>query len=394
MLLSPVTTVECGLDATGVRPEDDGDSSLGEQYAAGALANRHSIEDDGVMAESQMRVALIGAGMMACRYHYPSLASFADVDLVGISDLIEDKAHAAARRFGIPVGAVYRDYRRMLAETVPDAVYILMPPQVLYEPAHYALTQGLHVFVEKPLALTTTQAKMLAYTAGEHECLTMVGFQRRFVPAATALRTRVEEHGPIHFADVSFLKGTPDLSVPAGFYDGAIDPLTSDGIHAVDMLRWLCGGEVEDVQVQVRQRGVAGPVPNAYSALVAFSSGAVGAMHYNLVTGRRIFRTEFSALNATAYVDADRESWFVADDGEPEVTSSRDYGRAAAVPDAEPEPQHWLGFWHEHRHFIDCLKAGEQPGSHFADAVKSMELAECLLAGLDGSHCENRDCRC
>jgi len=331
------------------------------------------------MAESRVRVALIGAGMMAGRYHYPSLASFDDVELVGISDLIEDKARAAANRFGIPEQAVYVDYRRMLAETGPDAVYILMPPQILYEPAHHALTRGLHVFVEKPLGLTTTQARMLAYTADEHDCLTMVGFQRRHVPAATALRARIEERGPIHFADVSFLKSTPDLSIPAGFYDGAIDPLTSDGIHAVDTLRWLCGGDVEEVQVQVRQRGVAGPVPNAFSALVSFSSGAVGAVHYNLVTGRRIFRTEFSAVNATAYVDADRESWFAAAGGEPEVRPSIDFGRSAVGPGDEPQPQHWLGFWHEHRHFIDCIGSGAQPETHFADAVKSMELVERIL---------------
>ncbi len=331
------------------------------------------------MAEARVRVALVGAGAMAGRYHYPSLASFDDVELVGISDLIGDKARAAANRFGIPQHAVHVDYRRMLAETMPDAVYILMPPQILYEPAHHALTQGVHVFVEKPLALTTTQARMLAYTAGEHDCLTMVGFQRRHVPAATALRARIEERGPIHFADVSFLKSTPDFSIPAGFYDGAIDPLTSDGIHAVDTLRWLCGGEVEEVQVQVRQRSVAGPVPNVFSALVSFSTGAVGAVHYNLVTGRRIFRTEFSAVNATAYVDADRESWFVADGGEPEVTPSIDFGRPAVRPGEEPQPQHWLGFWHEHRHFIDCVGSGAQPESHFADAVKSMELVERIL---------------
>jgi predicted dehydrogenase len=331
------------------------------------------------MNEPRVRVALIGAGVMACRFHYPSLASFDDVDLVGISDLVEPRAQAAARQFGIPSGAVYVDYRRMLAETQPDAVYILMPPQILYEPAHHALTQGLHVFVEKPLALTVTQAKMLAWTAGEHDCLTMVGFQRRFVPAATALRSRVEERGPIDFVDISFLKSTADLSIPAGFYDGAIDPLTSDGIHAVDTLRWLCEGEVEDVHVQIRQRGVAGPIPNAYSALVSFSSGAVGAVHYNLVTGRRIFRTEFSARNVTAYVDADRESWLVADDGEPEVTPSMEFGRAAAGPGREIEPRHWLGFWHEHRHFIDCLVSGVQPSSNFGDAVKSMELVARIL---------------
>jgi predicted dehydrogenase len=351
----------------------------------GPSGTRQDVQEDRIMSTPRTRVALIGAGVMACRYHYPSLTSFDDVELVGISDLVEDKAQAAAAQFGIPAGAVYVDYRRLLAETQPDAVYILMPPQILYEPVHHALTLGLHVFVEKPLALTTTQARMLAYTAGEHDCLTMVGFQRRHVPAATALRARVEERGPIHFADISFLKSTADFAIPAGFYDGAIDPLTSDGIHAVDTLRWLCGGEVEDIQVQVRQREVAGPVANAYSALVSFSSGAVGAVHYNLVTGRRIFRTEFSAINTTAYVDADRESWLVADGGEPEVTTSKAFGQAAAGPGREIQPQHWLGFWHEHRHFIDCLGSGAQPGSHFADAVKSMELVERILASTNRS---------
>lgn len=331
------------------------------------------------MSEGKVRIALIGAGEMAGRYHYPSLASFPDVELVGISDLIEDKAHGMAARFGIPRAAVWRDYREMLAATSPDAVYVLMPPQILYEPAHYALSQGYHLFVEKPLALTTTQARMLAYTAGEHGCLTMVGFQRRHVPATTVLRARVEAHGPIHSVEVSFLKSTGNYSLPAGFYDGAIDPLTSDGIHAVDTLRWLCGGEVEDVDVRVRRLGVSGPVANAYTALVSFSTGAVGTVHYNLATGRRIFRTEFSSQNATAYVDADRESWFVADGSEPQVVSSQEFGRPAAKAGEVLAERHWLGFWHEHRHFVDCLGSGDQPGSNFADAVQSMELVERIL---------------
>jgi predicted dehydrogenase len=329
------------------------------------------------MDGKQVRVALVGAGAMANRYHYPSLARFPDVELVGIADLVEDKARATAARFGIPV--VSTDYRRLLAETSPDAVYVLMPPQVLYEPAQFALTQGLHVFVEKPLALTTAQARMLAYTAGAHGCLTMTGFQRRHVPAVTALRARVEARGPIHHVDVSFLKSTADLTHPAGFYDGAIDAFTSDGIHAVDTLRWLCGGEVEEVQAQVRRRFVPGPLPNAISALVSFSSGAVGTVHYNQVTGRRVFRAEFSGQNITASVDPDRESWIVADNGEPEVTPSRDYGLEVAGSAEALEDRHWLGFWHEHRHFIDCVKAGKQPTSHFADAVKSMELVERIL---------------
>ena len=331
------------------------------------------------MSESRIRVALIGAGAMANQFHYPSLASFPDVELVAICDLLQDKARATAERYGIPPNRIYSNARRMLDESEPDAVYVLMPPQILYEPVHAALVRGLHVFVEKPLALTTNQARMLAYTAGEHNCLTMVGFQRRFVPAATTLRTQVEAHGPIHFADVSFLKHTSDLTQPAGFYDGAIDAFTSDGIHAVDTLRWLCGGEVEEVSTQIRQRSISGPVPNSYSALISFSSGAVGTVHYNLLTGRRIFRSEFSGPNVTAYVDADRESWIVNDNQEPEPTSSQEFGRSALASGESLQPHHWLGFWHEHRHFIDSIKSGTQPQTHFAEAVKSMELVEQII---------------
>lgn len=331
------------------------------------------------VTDPRVRVALIGAGTMANTYHYPSLASFPDVELVAICDLIQEKARETARRLNIPAERVYADYKKMLADVEPRVVYVLMPPQYLYEPAMYALKQGRHVFVEKPPALTTNQARMLAYTAGEHRCVTMTGFQRRFIPAVTALRRRVEERGPIHFAEVAFLKATSNLATPAGFYDGAIDPLTSDGIHAVDNLRWLCGGDVVEVHADVRQRYIPGPVPNSFFATVAFSTGAVGTVHYNTVTGRRIFRAEFHGQNVTGYVDADRESFVVADNHEPETTSSAEFGRSVLRPGEELRPYHWLGFWHESRHFIDCVKLGRQPSSHFADAVKSMELVERIL---------------
>jgi virulence factor len=322
------------------------------------------------------RVALIGAGAMANRYHYPSLATFPDVELVAICDLLEDKARQTAARLGIPGERVYSDYRKMLSDVQPQAVYVLMPPQHVYEPAMTVLKQGRHLFVEKPLALTANQARELAYAAGTHDCLTMVGFQRRHIPAVTALRRRVEERGPIYFAEVAFLKSTRDLATGTRFYDGAIDPLTSDGIHAVDNLRWLCGGEVEEVHANVARRFVPGPTANTFFAQVHFSNGALGTVHYNLVTGRRIFRTEFHGPNITAYVDADRESWLVADDGKQEVRPSQEYGRGALREGEELKEFHWLGFWQEARHFIDCIQAGQQPTSHFADAVKSMELVE------------------
>jgi len=304
-----------------------------------------------------------------------------DVELVALCDRVEDRALETAKRWD--VAQTYTSFEKMLAETDPQAVYIIMGPDAVQEPVTIALKQGRNVFIEKPPGLTLNQVKLFAYQAEANGCLTMVGFQRRFLPAMTALKARVEARGPIHSVAVANLKSTRDLASPAS--SGVLDQLTSDGMHAVDNLRWLCGGEVTHVTSSVRTLNVPGPVANAVMAQVEFSSGAVGHLQYSHMTGGMsitegataagIFRSEIHGLNVSAMVDAERDSYFVADNGEPERWESKSF----AEPNGD-NPNHWLGFWHESRHFIDCVKAGTQPSSNFADAVKTFELIAQLYA--------------
>ena len=53
------------------------------------------------MQDKRVRLALIGAGGMANSVHYPSLAEMDDVELVALCDLVEDKLHSTADKFGI-----------------------------------------------------------------------------------------------------------------------------------------------------------------------------------------------------------------------------------------------------------------------------------------------------
>ena len=323
----------------------------------------------------KVRVGFVGAGDLANSIHYPCLASLPDVELVATCDLVVDKAKETAERFSIP--QVFTDYEEMLAEVDPQVVYVIMPPQNLFAPAATVLQQGRHLFVEKPLGMNAKQAHMLAYWAKEHACLTAVGFQRRHIPALTALKQRVEERGPIHRASVSFLKGGPNRphGKPSGVYGGVIDPLTVDGIHAVDNLRFLCGGEVEDVAAQVRTRYMPGPFPNEFTALVSFSTGAVGILNFSYVSCVGVFRAEVDGKDISAYVDAATQSYIKTGDGTHEVYDSKEFGTKEGVS-GDDTSVNWMGFWHEDRHFIDCVKEGRQPLTHFADAVKSMELVE------------------
>ena len=113
---------------------------------------------------------------------------------------------------------------------------------------------------------------------------------------------------------------------------------------------------------------------NEYTALVSFSTGAVGVLNCSYVTGAGVFRAEFHGRNISPCVDAASESFIRRSKDDRESYQSRAFATKDGLPG--DESPNWMGFWHENRHFIDCVRQNRQPLTHFADAVKSMELVE------------------
>jgi virulence factor len=312
----------------------------------------------------RVRVALIGAGAMANSMHYPSLAEFEDVELVGLCDLVEEKLHATADRFGIE--RRYVDYRRMVEETAPQAVYVLMPPHQLFDIVVWLLKRGLHVFIEKPPGVTLEQTRQMAHWAEENGCLTMVGFNRRFIPLLRYCRDKVRaEGGYIHQCVATFYK---DYRKGGPYYDGAVDILTSDAIHAVDALRFMAG--VEAVRVASSVRSLGRPFDTSFNALIEFENGCIGVLLTNWMAGGRVHTFEMHGFGISAFCDGDSQAVIHKDDKlNVEVIT-------AAAAAASEERYKTYGFFQENRHFIDCLKANQEPETCFSDAVRTMELVQ------------------
>ena len=112
------------------------------------------------MKKEKIRLALVGAGGMANSVHYPSLAEFPDVEMAGLCDLMEEKLKTTADKFHIK--KTFTDYKKMLDEIEPGAVYVLMPPHHLYDLVIECLNRKLNVFIEKPPGITTEQTKNMA----------------------------------------------------------------------------------------------------------------------------------------------------------------------------------------------------------------------------------------
>ena len=311
---------------------------------------------------------MVGAGRMANTAHYPSLAAMPDVEIVGIAELNAERLQATADKYDI--AGRYSDFRQLVAREKPDAVYAIMPPQHLHNLVVDLLELGVHVFVEKPPALTTYQTEALAWYADRHDRLTMVGFNRRYTEMLRRCRAAITERGPLHQCLAGFHKfeGSAD---GYGYGRGAGSHLTTDIVHAVDTMRWMAGGEV--VAVAADNRAVDMPFVNTHNALVTFSTGCTAILTASRRSGRRDHYFEMHGQGVSAFAD---DQWLASiyRDGAAEGESVD-----AAEVGGGSEVIYRFGFFAENRHFIDSIKAGRQPDSCFADAVKTMDLVDRIM---------------
>ena len=313
---------------------------------------------------TRVRVAYVGCGDQSNFAHYPSLASMADVEIAGICDLLDDRLKATGDKYGI--ARRYTDYKKMVQELAPDAVYVVGQPDVMYPIWRWCLENKLNLFIEKPMGLTIHQARNLAWLARKNGCITQVGFQRRICPIVVKLRDECLKRGPITHATVRFYKRN------IAPYLDARDHMMDDGVHAIDTLRSLCGGELVELWSHCRRIGT--PDINFISATMVFDTGAVGVMMNSWSSGRRIFDVEMHAPNICAEVEVEGKGYLYADGDTKGVEFD--------TKEIAGNPNIWAfgGFAAKHREFIDCVRAGRQPASNFADAVKTMEIAEKILA--------------
>ncbi|MGD0090352.1 MAG: Gfo/Idh/MocA family oxidoreductase [Planctomycetota bacterium] len=320
--------------------------------------------------DRRVRVAIVGAGDQANFAHYPSLASMSDVELAAICDINPARLQATAAKYAIAkrYGAD-RDplaYRKMVEDVAPEAIYVIGLPNIMYDLWVWCLTQGLNLFIEKPMGVNLHSARNLARLAEKHGCITQVGFQRRATPMIVKLREECLKRGPIFHACCVFFKCS---LVP---YTDLRDRLIDDGIHAVDTIRWMCGGEALKVHSVMQSVGV--PDNNTVSALIEFSTGAVGVMVTTWASGRRIFKVEMHSPGV--WVDAEHEGkgiLYANGDTQGVVHDAKEIAGGSEI-------WRYAGFLAKHREFIDGVKTKTPPGSNFSDAVKTMELAEKIVA--------------
>jgi predicted dehydrogenase len=189
-----------------------------------------------------LRTCVIGMGPIGNR-HADMYREDPLAELVGVCDIIRQRADAAADRLGVPA---FHDARAMLGALRPDVCSITTGGYEYgsdhYEPTMQALEAGCHVLGEKPISNEIPKAEEMVAMARERGLCYGINLNHRFTPAARVAKRWQDEGrlGHLLFINMSMWIMNPVESSPY-FQIKALHP------HTVDVMRHFCG-DVEAVQ--------------------------------------------------------------------------------------------------------------------------------------------------
>jgi len=136
---------------------------------------------------AQLRVGMLGCGGIA-RTHALNLSKLEAVRLVAFCDIREEAAKAFNEQYAAGKGVVYKDFTEMFRKTAMDVVYVCLPPFAHSTEVDEAAERGVHVFIEKPIALDMATANRMVNAVENAGVKAQVGFVLRFGSAVEATK--------------------------------------------------------------------------------------------------------------------------------------------------------------------------------------------------------------
>jgi len=310
-----------------------------------------------------IRVAVIGCGGRGLG-ELQVLSGFDDVELVAVCDPVPEAREQAGDEFGID--ARYESIERMLDAGGIDAAFVTTPAHLNAPSALPCLEAGIDTLLEKPPGMHVEETIQLREAAARTGAKTMVGWQRRFNPFVIEARRLVEERGPIVQISGTFHKSMTTLVETDRLAEIVMEKMLMETpIHAIDLVRSLAGADVAEVHSLVKRQF--SKYNDVHAALVLFDNGCIAQISANYTTDARLERYEIHGRDISACLEGIWKGTVFVDGEQIEL---RCEGDAIHAKD---------------EFFLGCIRDDRPiglPGANLDEAVKSMELAEAILAGL------------
>lgn len=264
----------------------------------------------------RLRTGILGCGGFAQRHAQVLTRLQEDVELVAFADRNAWKAQSFADQFTAGQAGVFTYHHELLNQAGLDLLVVSLPPYGHTDEVEQAAARGVHLFIEKPVALRSEQAWQMVRAAEEAGIKTQVGFMSRFGEAVEQFKRFFDagEVGAIgmfnarYFCNALHASWWRDREKSGG-------QLVEQAIHLFDVARYLMG---EPVSIYSRytnffHNGVPNYTAEDTSAtILSFGNGGLGVVSATngAIPGRWISEFQVVGQHLTAEFSSHSQATF------------------------------------------------------------------------------------
>jgi len=225
------------------------------------------------------RFAIIGCGHIA-RKHAEAIHNAEGAELIAVCDRVPAAMKEYQDKYNVDT---FEDHHDLLERNDIDVVCICTPSGTHAKLACDAAQKGKHVVLEKPIALTVSDAERIIRTCQEHGVKLTVVHPNRFKPAVVELKRLLDEN---KLGKISHINATVRWNRNQEYFDqvpwrgtkgmdGGV--LMNQAIHNLDLIQWLAG-DVEQVFSMNTTRFRLIETEDVATGLIRFKDGVLGVV--------------------------------------------------------------------------------------------------------------------
>lgn len=311
-----------------------------------------------------IQIGVIGVGRMG-QNHCRVYSSMRVADFAGVYDLDEEVSRDVAETHMV---ANFESLEQILSSV--EAVSIATPTPTHLELIEQALNYGVHVLIEKPIAVNVTQAEKICRMAESSGLVVQVGHIERFNPAYRELKNLLEHMQvfAIDFRRLSAFEGS----------NTDVDVVFDLLVHDADLVLDLVGRNPDDIHA-FGISALSGVLDYAVAHL-RFDTGPLVSLTVSRVTEEKVRRLDVTALEAYIEVDLLNKSLSA---NRRTIGEYVDFNRTGVkyrqesiveriyVPIFEP-------LYLELMHFLECVQGKKECLVPARDGLKALHLVETI----------------
>lgn len=230
-----------------------------------------------------LRTAILGCGGFASRHAQNLITLPEEIELAAFCDHHDWNAREFSEKYTKGKAFIFTDPREMFEKASLDLIVICLPPFAHSDEVELAAQHGVHIFIEKPIALVSENAWHMVETAEKAGVKTQVGFMFRFGTAIERLKQLITsgEPGPAglmsarYFCNSLHAPWWRDRTKSGG-------QLVEQIIHTVDLMRYLMGDAISvySRQENLFHKEVEGyTVEDVSATIFGFQGGGIGVIY-------------------------------------------------------------------------------------------------------------------